>query len=64
MKRHGRLIADLHRLITATEAIDLDDPPTGRVAVRALNELEVARSDVTHGLSFLIDWLEIKATRR
>src|SRR5687767_14640496 len=59
-RRHGRIVADLHRLLQAVEAIDLDNPPTGRAAVRALNQLEVARSDVTHDLAFLVDWLTSK----
>lgn len=63
MSPHRRLLADLHRLTAAVEAIDVDDPPTGRAAVRALNRLEVARSDVDHDLSFFVDWLTGRSGR-
>ena len=57
MRTHKRLLADLHRLVWIVEAVDLDNPPRGREAVRVLNRLSIGRSDVDHDLSFLIDWI-------
>lgn len=63
MTRHERLLDDLHRIIEAVEAIDMDDPPRGRSAARALNRLELARSDLGHDLAFFIDWLQLNAVK-
>lgn len=60
MSAHERLLDDLRRLTVAVEAVDVDDPPQGKHAERALSILEAARSDLGHDLAFFVDWLQLR----
>lgn len=64
MRRNANVVADVRRLLEAVEAVDMDDPPTGRRAAEIIDRLGYRLSDANHGVSFFIDWLQIVAERQ